>query len=419
MIATTPGRREDHVFDNSQLTRYTEAIVHACLGLSPGDTLFVDAEPAHRELAVALAETAYAAGAALVDVRYADTRVDAARIANAAEAGLGPLGDWERRRFRAQLQPTAASVTILAAADLGVFDGLPPSRIAADGARRADRLRWFRAAARRGRRRWTGVTWPTLEWAALVYPDLDAAAGRRRLGEDLLQFCRLGPDDPPGLDGWRDHTDRLLARGRALGELDARRLELRGPGTELDVRLAEGTRWLGGPRANAFGRLVTPNFPTEENFTSPDARGTEGTFRCSRPRVLSGRVIHGIAGEFRGGRVVRLEADSDENRELLAAHLDSHPNARRLGEVALVDRSSRIGRTGRIYSNTLIDENAAAHIAFGSSFAQTRAPESGGRGLNRSTLHLDVMIGSDDLEATAVTADGRRVPLIAEGTWQI
>ena len=158
--------------------------------------------------------------------------------------------------------------------------------------------------------------------------------------------------------------------------------------------------------------------PTEETFTSPDPRKTNGTFRCTFPLSFRGRLIDGLSGEFSNGRLVRLEADSDADRDFVASYLDTDRGGRRLGEVALVDASSRIGQTGRIYYNTLLDENAAAHIAFGSGFGGTRS-ETPARGVNRSTIHLDVMIGSPKLEATGFNARGRRIPLIHEGTWQI
>jgi len=168
--------------------------------------------------------------------------------------------------------------------------------------------------------------------------------------------------------------------------------------------------------------MVSPNFPSEENFTSPDARATEGTFRCTRPLSFRGRVIDGIGGEFRSGRLVRLDAASEEDRDFLAAFIHDDRRAERLGEVALVDASSRVGQARRAYANTLLDENAVAHIAFGAGFMQARLPDPGARGrrgVNDANLHLDVMIGSDDLEATGVAADGRRVPLISDGRWAI
>jgi len=158
--------------------------------------------------------------------------------------------------------------------------------------------------------------------------------------------------------------------------------------------------------------------PTEETFTSPDPRATSGTFRCTFPLSFRGRLIHGLRGEFSSGRLVRLEADSDDDRDFVAAYIDTDRMGRRLGEVALVDSSSRIGETGRIYYNTLLDENAAAHIAFGSGFGGTRS-ERPARGINRSVIHLDVMIGSPELEVTGFDGRGRRIPLIHEGAWRM
>jgi aminopeptidase len=129
-------------------------------------------------------------------------------------------------------------------------------------------------------------------------------------------------------------------------------------------------------------------------------------------------LIDGLRGEFSKGRLIRLEADSDADRHFVAGFIDADRMGRRLGEVALVDASSRIGQAGRIYYNTLLDENAAAHIAFGSGFGGTRS-ETPARAVNRSTIHLDVMIGGPDLEATGFDARGRRIPLIRDGAWQL
>jgi aminopeptidase len=160
--------------------------------------------------------------------------------------------------------------------------------------------------------------------------------------------------------------------------------------------------------------------PTEETFTSPHAAGTEGTFACTFPLSFQGRLIEGLRGEFRSGKLVRLDASTKKDRDFVAAFLDSDPNGngRKLGEVALVDTTSRIGQSGRTYFHTLLDENAAAHIAFGAGFGGTRT---GARkvGLNRATVHLDVMVGGPDFEATGITDKGKRVPVIADGLWQI
>jgi len=403
-------------FTEDELQRYSNAVVRTCLAFEPGDALVLQGQIEHRDFVVAIAEAAWRAGARLVEVFYTDPRVQRARLRYAPEEYLGPIAPWQPKRLRFQLEPTTAMAVVIGETEPGVFAGIDPKRIALDQTRPSAKLRWYQRAHLGGQTRWVIAGWPTAAWAAQVYPDLPEDEGRRRLGQDLLWFCRLAPDDPP--DAWEEHAAKLAARADRLTDMQLERLEYRAPGTDLNVGLVPDGRFVGGRRANVHGRLVTANFPTEEVFTTPRAGVAEGPFRCTKPLSLHGRVIEGIAGEFRRGRLVRLEAASEEDRDYLATYLDSDKGARRLGEVALVDRSSRIGQAGRTYANTLIDENAVAHIAFGAGFGVARQdPRS--RGINRSSLHLDVMIGSPDLHVTGVRGDGERVPLLVADEWQI
>jgi aminopeptidase len=389
-------------------------VVEVYVGLRRGETLLVDCEPAHRELAVAIAEAAYRAGAGLVDVAYIDQRVLRARIAEGSDDSLGRVAPWQRPRLRAATDPAAAFVRILGEERPGLLAGLDARRIAADFQGRAQARRWFMREIAANRVRWSVVAWPTPAWARRAYPELTPARALRKLGEDVAWFCRLAPDD--GDDAWVEHARRLERRAAALSRRRLSGLEFRGPGTRLDVALAPDGRWLGGGATTDRGRRFYPNVPTEEVFTSPEPRSTSGTFRCTTPLSFNGRVIEEIAGEFRRGRLTRIEARRDSDREILATALATDRGAGRLGEVALVDRESRIGRSGRVFDDTLFDENAAAHIAFGEGFADTRRD---GGAVNRSKVHLDVMIGSDEVEVTGVGARGRRVPVIAGGEWQL
>jgi aminopeptidase len=272
-----------------------------------------------------------------------------------------------------------------------------------------------------GRLRGTICAWPTDDWAARVFPGLDPERAKRQLAKDLLSFCRVGPKDPPGHKGWTAHLATLRRRATRLTKLDLTAVHIRDRGTDLRVALAPHSLWRGGGEQDRWGRRIAMNVPTEENFISPDARATEGTFRCSRPRSFGGRVFEELSGEFRGGRLVRLKAKRESDRDWLARYLAAIPNADRLGEIALVDNASRIGRTGLIYYNGLLDENAAAHIAFGSGFAKTRSVPLGRRryGVNRSRTHIDVMIGTDELEAEGIRRSGKQVALVRDGVWQI
>ncbi len=400
------------------LARYADAIVRASLGVEEGDTLVVQGEPEHRELLVAVAEAAYRTGARFVDVVTTDPLVLRARLLHGSDEAIGALSPWARRRLREVVGPRGALAVITGDGESGYLDGVPPERIATDYARLAKQTAFVRHAQLNMRARWTIAGWPTDHWAGQVYPELATLEAKRRLAGDLLRFCRLADGDGKGASGWLAHLRALGRRSARLTRLGLSRLELRGPGTKLQLGFVPGTRWLGGPERLVDGRLLAPNMPTEEVFTSPDPRATSGTFRCTFPLSFRGRLIHGLRGEFSNGRLVRLEADSDEDRDFVATHLDTDQAARRLGEVALVDASSRIGQAGRVYYNTLLDENAAAHIAFGIGFGGTRT-ERPARLVNRSAVHLDVMIGGPELEATGIGRRARRIPLIREGTWQI
>jgi aminopeptidase len=402
----------------ASLTRYADAIVRPSLGIEKGDTLVVQGEPEHRELLVAVAESAYRAGARFVDVVTIDPLVMRARVLHGSDDALGALSPWSRRRLREASSPHGALVHIAGEGEAGYLDGVPPDRIATDYSRLAKQLDFLRRAQLDLRSRWIIAGWPTDHWAGQVYPELEPLQAKRRLADDLVRFCRLTDDDGKGTSGWVEHLRTLSRRSARLTKLGLSRLELRGPGTALDVGFVEGTRWLGGFDTLVDGRKLAANMPTEEVFTSPDPSQTTGSFSCTFPLSFRGRLIQGLRGEFSKGRLTRLEADSDEDRDFVAGFIDTDRMGRRLGEVALVDASSRIGQAGRVYYNTLLDENAAAHIAFGSGFGGTRS-ETPPRGLNRSTIHLDVMIGGPELEATGFDARGKRIPLIHEGAWQI
>jgi len=407
------------VLEPAKLERYADAITKS-VALKRGDTIIVRGAPAHRELMVAVAASAYRGGAHLVDVVAVDPLVMRARLEHGRDDALGVVSPWAIRRFRELTKPDAAEIFISGESDPGFLDGIPPKRIGTEYARVGKQMSWYRRASLDMKVRWTIAGWPTDHWAAQVYPGLPVEKAKRKLADDLLWFCRLTDGDGAGATGWMSHGKALARRAAKLSKLRLTRLELRGPGTELDVRLVPGALWLGGLERTESGAMIAANMPSEETFTSPDAAGTEGVFACTFPLSFQGRLIEGIKGEFRGGKLVRLDAKRADDRDFLASYIDSDPkgNGRRLGEVALVDSTSRIGQSGRTYFDTLLDENAAAHIAFGSGFGGTR-PEKPARRLNQSPIHLDVMIGSPDFEASGYTAKGARLPVIKDGLWQI
>ena len=397
--------------DEGSLERYADAIVRDGLQIGPGDVLAVHSEPVQREFAVALTEAGYRAGARYVDVLDDDPRITRARALLAPEDTLDWRPAWQDARMRELVREGAGIIWTAGSEDPQLMADVPPARAVR---RVVDRpgLTPYRRAVGRADARFAVVAWPTPAWAAQVYPELTAEAALATLGNDLLRFARIGADDPP--NGWRLHAEALDERAGEAHRLDLRELRLRAPGTDLRLALPAGTSWRGGIN-DVRGHRITPNIPTEEVFTSPAPQATSGTFRCTRPLAIAGRVINGIAGEFRRGRLVRIEADGDDDREFLASYFARDRNAGRLGELALVDTGSRVGAAGRPYFTTLLDENAATHIAFGLGFGDTRGP--GGPAVNNSVIHVDVMIGSPEMDIEAVDGKGRTLPVIADGSF--
>jgi aminopeptidase len=201
-----------------------------------------------------------------------------------------------------------------------------------------------------------------------------------------------------------------------MNELRPDALRYRGPGTDLTVGLLPKVRWVSGATDTSTGIRYVANMPTEEVFTSPDARRTEGTIRSTVPLPLFGQIVRGLTLTFEQGRAVRVEAET--GAELVRSHFASIENADRLGEVALVTKESRVGQSETIYYDPLFDENATCHVAYGTGFPFLADGEPG-EGLNMANMHVDFMVGGPDLEVDAVLADGAVVPLIRNEEWQL
>jgi aminopeptidase len=403
------------LLDDRTLERYAGAIVRTCLAIGPGDLLAVHGEPAHRPLILALTSAAYAAGADYVDVAFVEPAVRRARVDNARPETLDFQPPWAEKRLRDLAAAHGASISINGPSNPTQMNGADPGRATRERTSRIPGQRIYLREVQRNALRFCVVAFPLEGWCAPVYPELDPAAATRQVALDLASFCRVADADPD--DAWDRHVEMLSARADWLNELELDRLVLRAPGTDLEVGMARGGKWCAADETTVHGDRFRANMPTEEVFTSPDPRRTTGTFRCTRPLTLDGRRIDGIHGRFVSGRLVEVAADNESDRSYLASYVARDRGAARLGEVALVDATSRIGLTGRTYGITLLDENAASHIAFGSGYASTRHPD--GERVNNSQIHVDVMIGAPDMEVTGYTAAGQPVPVVRDGLLQL
>ena len=261
---------------------------------------------------------------------------------------------------------------------------------------------------------WTAVPCPTPAWAQLVHPDLDADAALARLWEQIVFVCRLDEDDP--VAAWRERAGTLIAVAERMAERRFTALRFRGTGTDLTVGLLPTTKFMAAQFETVDGIHHMPNIPSEEIFGAPDPQRTEGVVRATKPLVAGGSIIRGLEIEFRDGRAVRI--DADEGADVLRGYAARDEGASRLGEVALVDGSGRIGATDTVFFDTLLDENSASHIALGEAYRFTAGDEDQGR-LNHSSIHVDFMIGGDDVTVTGVTASGEEVPVLERGEWRL
>jgi aminopeptidase len=293
-----------------------------------------------------------------------------------------------------------------------VMEGVDPSRLAVDTLPRIPEANEIINARTTN---WTVAPCPNREWAELVHPDAAPEDALARLWNEVAHVCRLDEDD--AVAAWQHRMSELTEVAGKLDELAPDSLRFEGPGTDLTVGLFRSSRWISGRIATVDGIVHAPNLPTEEVFTTPDPERVDGVVTATKPLFVSGATVTGLRVRFERGQA--LEIDADRGGQTLRELSARDPGAARLGEVALVDGASRIGGLGTVFFETLLDENAASHIALGAALALGVGDEEDRPRANRSQLHIDFMIGGDDVSVTAVTADAREVPLLWGGRWQI
>ncbi|HZR92307.1 MAG TPA: aminopeptidase [Gaiellaceae bacterium] len=395
------------------LARLAELAVAVGANVQPGQVVGVTAEYDQHEFARAVAAAAYRRGARFVDVWYFDPLVKRARIALAGEDTLDYVPPWYGERVLSLGRERAAVISIRGSTVPGALDGLDPARAGRD---QLPFLRESMTVINDRSVNWTVVAYPSPAWARLCFPELSEDEALARLWRELLHVCRL--DEPDPLAAWDERLDVLARTARALDAARFDAVHLEGPGTDLTLGLLPSSTWQMARWETAGGIRHLPNVPTEEVFTTPDPERVDGHVRSTRPLVLAdGTVVRGIEIRFEGGRAVEIRAD--EGGGVLQGRAAIDEGACRVGELALVDRESRIGRLGTTFFETLLDENAASHIALGAGIAFAVADEADRSRVNTSAIHIDLMVGSPEVDVTGITAAGERVPVLREGAWQL
>jgi aminopeptidase len=392
------------------LERLAQLCVDYGVNLQTGQVLQVNAEYGQEEMARALAARAYERGAKFVDVWYFDPHVKRARIEHAGEDTLSYVPPWYAQRALARSEERGALISIAGAVSPGLLDDLDPRRVGKD---LLPRIKENFEIINERTSNWLVMPGPSEGWARQVYPDADEPLAR--LWEEIAHVSRLDADDPEA--AWRERFAQTGAVGERLTELQLDAVHFEGPGTDLTIGLLPTSLWRNANETTVDGIAFVPNLPSEELTTTPDPERADGVVSSTRPLVLTdGTMIDGIEVRFENG--VAVSVDAAKGGEALRSRTDVDEGARRLGEVALVDREGRIGPLGTVFYNTLLDENAASHLAFGGAYATLVGEEDVPR-INRSELHLDFMVGSDDVAVTGIGRDGARVPILRDGSWQV
>ena len=407
--APRPARQARAV---AHLERYAELAVVVGTGLRPGQRLVICAEPEHAPLVRAVAEAGWRAGAGDVDCYYVDDHLRRLHAIHAADELLDRTPDWLVQAARSSEE--AAFVYIVGDADPNLFHDVDPARAA-----RAEPL-----ALRQARRdltlrlacAWTVIACPTPGWTEEVLgtPDVD------RMWQEIAAVTRLDAADP--VAAWREHIEALEARAAALEASAFDAVRFTGPGTELEVGLLAAARWKTAQSTTAWGQEHVTNLPTEEVFTTPDRARTEGVVRLTAPVHWYGSVVAGGELRFEDGRVVEVRAEA--GKEFLRSKVAADEGAARVGEVALVDTASAVGRRGLLFRSLLFDENASSHIALGAGYSEPVAgaselsdAERVAVGINSSAIHLDMMIGGPEVDVVGARADGTTETIIEKGEW--
>ena len=408
--------------DQHFLQLYADFIVKVGVNVRPRQNFIVRCPVSMPDFAYACVRAGYEAGAKRVLVRWEDDALTRLTMEHAAEADLCDLKPSELRCWLDYAEdPDGVCLLAIHADDPEALAGLDAGKLNRVNLARSKFLKPWQEYTMNDRVQWCVVAIPAPAWAVKVFPDLPQQQAMEKLWQLIFEVCRVTTGDP--VAAWKEHVTKMKARKEQLNAWDLDRVHMTSAnGTDLTVGLAEDSSWEGASSVAENGAEFIANIPTEEVFTAPHRDRVDGVVYGTKPYAYNGQLIEGWHVTFRNGRVV--EHGAEKNAALLAELLTTDENADRIGEFALVPASSPINRSGVLFYNTLFDENAACHIAFGAGYptnirggaALTRA-QLMEKGLNDSAIHEDVMVGAPDTRVEGVRKNGEVVTIFADGEW--
>lgn len=403
------------------LQRYARLIVRTGANVQPGQKVELTVQVDQAELARLVTEECYRAGARRVELKWQCDATDRLHYLHASTEELGTVLPWEDARAAQQAEDLPVRIFI-ESEDPDALSGLDPAKLSEVRQMRQKVLKKYRDAID-GRHQWVIAAAASAGWAKKVFPDAEPEQAVELLWEAIFR-CVYLDTERDAVEVWAEHNALMQEKAKWLNEQNFVRLHYSSAnGTDFTVGLIPGAKWEAAADVNHENQAhYVPNMPTEEVFTSPMRGVCEGTLVATKALSWSGQVIEGFTVTYQDGKFASCTAKRGE--ELLRQMFRMDEGAAMLGEVALVPKESPINRSGLMFYNTLFDENACCHVAAGHGFPEVlegfldmSKEEIRERGINDSIIHVDYMVGSEDLSVTGYRADGSSAPIFVNGTW--
>jgi aminopeptidase len=400
------------------LAKYADVAVRVGIGLEEGDRLLIRSSVEALDLTRLIVEQAYAAGAVNVDVLWADDASSRARFSHGSADAAEAISSASN--FLLKAYELGDQIMSVSASDPAAMAGQDVAKIGQYQRINGEFLDPVFKAMGAMQVKWSIIAAASPAWAAKVFPDAPEDDAVESLWDAIFRACRIDADDP--VESWREHLANLRSRANYLSGREYTGLRYEGPGTDLTMGLPEGALWEGGSVTSPSGRTFAPNIPTEEVFTIPHRLKVDGIVRATKPLSLFGNLVVELSFEVSDGVVVG--ATAAQGQDVLDELLATDPGSVRMGEAAMVPQSSAVAREGLVWSQTLYDENDACHIAIGRAYptcvqggVDMSREEQEQAGINHSSVHVDFVVGSDQLNVFGLTEDGREEAIIANGEW--
>ena len=403
----------------TRLKEYANLIARCGVNVQRGQEVIITAELDQPEFVEMLVAECYRAGAKKVSVDWTHQALMRSHVRYCTEKVLGTLDDWQIQKWERQADVLPCKIYLLSE-DPDGLSGINQKKYASAMANRSKTIKPIRMRME-NRYQWCIAAVPGKKWAKKVFPGERTSVALEKLWDAILSTSRVNGD---ALGAWERHNADLAAKCEYLNSLGIKELRYSSKnGTDLRVGLLSDALFMaGGERTLGRGVYFNPNIPSEEVFTSPRRGDADGIVYSSKPLSYGGQLIENFWVRFEGGRAV--EVGAEKNEEMLREIISMDEGAAYLGEVALVPYSSPIRESGILFYNTLFDENAACHLALGRGFTNTlrdydkyTEEECHEKGINDSIVHEDFMIGTEDMDITAILEDGREAPIFRGGNW--